>query len=144
MASSTDDRIGILQDISKSWLALVKVIRPMTDEQMMIPDQVDDWSIKDIMAHIAFWEGRVIHNIGLLERGETPPETGDFEPINQQEATRSRSASLDDVKAQFDGTHVQLMELLEVTPHLSRELVAGNTYEHYDEHLEDINKSLRK
>ena len=80
----------------------------------------------------------MIRRIGLLERGETPPDVDDFESINQEEATRSRGSNLDDVKAQFDAMHDQVMALLEVTPVITREMVAGNTYEHYDEHLADI------
>jgi hypothetical protein len=144
MAVSTQERLDILQDVSKSWLELVKTIKALNDEQILKPAAVDDWSVKDIMAHITFWESRLIHNIGLLERGEEPPESGDFESINQQEATRSRSASLDDVRAQFDAMHDQMMGMLEGTSHISRDLVAGNTYEHYDEHRADIDKAFKK
>ncbi len=138
MALSTDERLDILQAISNSWLELVKTIRKLSDAQIVQPDTVGEWSVKDIMAHITFWEGRLIHQIGLIERGETPPETDDFESINQEQATRSRGANLDDVKAQFDAMHDQVMALLEATPVMTREMVAGNTYEHYDEHLADI------
>ncbi len=142
MTVTTQERLDILQDISKSWLELVKAIRPMTSEQMETPDRVGEWSIKDIMAHITFWESRLIHNIGILEQGGTPPSTDDFERLNREDVTRSRKASLDDVKAQFDETHDQVMAMLENTSVLSRELVAESTYEHYDEHLADIRKAL--
>ncbi len=144
MAVGTQERLDILQDISGSWLELVKTIRGLTDEQIVKPDTVGEWSVKDIMAHITFWESRLIHDIGLLERGENPPESEDYESINQDEATRSRSASLDDVRAQFDAMHDQVMGMLEGTSHLSRELVDGNTYEHYDEHVADIRKAFKK
>jgi len=144
MAVSTQERLDILQDISKSWLELVKTIRGLSDEQIVKPDTVGEWSVKDIMAHITFWESRLIHDVGLLERGEHPVESSDYESINQQEATRSRSASLDDVRAQFDATHDQVMGMLEGTSHISRELVAAGTYEHYDEHRADIRKAFKK
>ncbi|MGA7670415.1 MAG: maleylpyruvate isomerase N-terminal domain-containing protein [Nitrolancea sp.] len=143
MAVNTQERLDILQDVSKSWLELVKAVRGLSDEQVTKPASVDQWSVKDIMAHVTFWESRLIHDIGLLERGETPPEESDFESINQEESTRSRAASLDDVRAQFDAMHDQMMGMLEGTSHLSRELVAGNTYEHYDEHLADIRKAFK-
>lgn len=144
MVVSTQERLDILQDISKSWLDLVKAIKSLSDDEILRPATVDDWSVKDIMAHITFWEGRIIHRIGLLERGENPPDTDDFETINQQEATKSRSASLDDVRAQFDAMHDQVMNILEVTPVLSRDLVEGNTYGHYNEHLADIRAAFTK
>lgn len=144
MAVSTQERLDILQDISKSWLELVKAIRGLNDQQIVKPATVDQWSVKDIMAHITFWESRLIHDIGLLERGEQPAESSDYESINQEESTRSREASLDDVRAQFDAMHDQVMGMLEGTSHISRELVAGNTYEHYDEHLADIRKAFKK
>lgn len=144
MALSTDERLDILQRVSKSWLELVKMIRKLSDEQIVKPATVGEWSVKDIMAHITFWEGRLIHDIGILERGGTVPESDNYESTNQAEASRSRSASLDDVKAQFDAMHDQLMALLEATPLLTPKLVAGVTYEHYDEHLADIKAAFGK
>jgi hypothetical protein len=138
MPVSTEERLDILQDVSKSWLELVKTIRKLSDDQIVKPETAGEWSVKDVMAHITFWEGRLIHYVGILEQGGTPPDSSDFETVNREEATRSRSASLDEVKAQFDEMHDQLMKLLEVTPVISRDLIAGNTYDHYNEHLADI------
>lgn len=144
MTVSTEERLDILQDVSKSWLELVKAIRKLSDDQMTKLAAAGEWSVKDIMAHITFWESRLIHDAGVLEQGGTPPEISDFETVNREEASRSRGASLDEIKAQFDLTHDQLMAVLEVTPVISRDLIAGNTYDHYDEHLATIRSVFGK
>lgn len=144
MAVTTQERLEILQDVSQSWLDLLKAIRGLNNDQLVKPATAGDWSVKDVMAHITFWESRMIDRIALLECGETPPETTDFETINQEEAAKSRLVSLDEVRAQFDSTHDRLMSQLEVTPLLSRDLVEGNTYGHYNEHLADIHAAFKK
>ncbi len=144
MAVSTQERLDILQEISKSWLELTKTITGLSDEQILKPGAAGDWSVKDIMAHITFWDGQLLEELKLLDRGETPPEITDFEAVNQEEAAKSRSASLMDVRANFYSIHEQVMNLLEATPHLSRDLVEGSTVEHYGEHAADIRAAFKK
>lgn len=138
MSVDTRERLDILQDISKSWLALEKVIGRLSDEQISKPARVGEWSVKDVMAHITFWESRLTQDVKLLEQGQQPPEDGDYEATNREQANKSRSASLGDVRAQFGAVHDDVMRLLEASQVLSRELVAGNTYDHYNEHLDSI------
>ncbi len=144
MVVSTQERLDILQEVSKSWLELTKAIKGLSDEQILKPGVAGDWSVKDIMAHITFWDGQLVEELGFLDRGETPPETTDFESVNQEEAAKSRSVSLQDVRANFESVHEQVMNLLEATPHLSRDLVEGSMVEHYSEHLADIRAAFKK
>lgn len=134
MSVDTQERLSILQDISKSWLELAKTIGELSDEQIVKPAAVDEWSVKDIMAHVTFWENQLIGDVESLEKGEKPAEVSDYEALNREQAARDRSTSVNVVRSQFDATHARLMEKLETTNMLSRDLVGGETYNHYNEH----------
>ena len=44
----------------------------LSEEQMLVPALHGDWSIKDLIAHFGFWEGRIVALYGQLSRGAEP------------------------------------------------------------------------
>jgi hypothetical protein len=91
-----------------------------------------------MMAHIATWERLLMQRIQALEEGREPPTIDDIDAFNEEDIQRNQNLSLREVWDRFLETHEKLIELLERTPVLTRELVAADTYEHYREHLQDI------
>ncbi|HEX3722923.1 MAG TPA: maleylpyruvate isomerase N-terminal domain-containing protein [Nitrolancea sp.] len=138
MPISQEERLSILQDVSAAWLELVKAIRPLSNEALIAPNAVGEWSVKDVMGHIAFWEQKLIDEIVATEAGEESEDFEDVEGINLQATEEMAQLSLAEIRDQFDSTHEELMQLLEKTPVLSRDLVDGDTYNHYPEHAAGI------
>lgn len=50
----------------------------------------EQWSFKDHLAHLNFWRGVTLERLEAAERGETPPDTSDFQPLNEQTFERER------------------------------------------------------
>jgi hypothetical protein len=74
------------------------------DEAAMCAPLVDGWSIKDVLAHVATWERRVMRAITAADRGEDIawPEPG-FEPneidrLNERDFLSNRDRTLKDVR----------------------------------------------
>lgn len=140
MTISQQERLEILQDVSKSWLELLRALRGLSDTQMTQPGVVEQWSVKDLMAHISSWERELIGVLDRLEHGEEPGDSdwAGIDAFNAEQTQLSAQRSLDDIRDDFEETHADLMAMLEVTPVLTRELVKGDTYEHYAEHAAQI------
>ena len=138
MTITEDERLSILQDVSKAWLDLLKATRQLSDEQILAPGTVGEWSVKDVMAHMSFWEQTVIDTIVALDAGNEPDYIDGFEDENLAAVAEAADLTLDEIRDQFSETHDELMLLLESTPSLSRELIADETYSHYIEHTADI------
>ncbi len=147
MTISTQERLAILRDIAESWLELRKALVALSEHELVEPNTVGTWSFKDLMAHITAWERLLIERIRALEEGRDTNEIEeaelDVDAFNAEVVRRQAEKPIDEVRAEFDATHAELMELLETTPMLTRDLVAGDTYEHYREHLKDVLEFMR-
>ena len=133
------------------------LIAGLSEQQLHMPGVNGDWSVKDHIAHLTFWE-----RVNLLEmlkaieqrRSWTDPGLESTEEVrdqtNQQVYLHNKDRSLADVLSEFQATHQQVMESLEKlseeklqTPY---EWLGGYTIStwlsepngHYDEHEQSI------
>jgi hypothetical protein len=97
--------------------------------------------VKDVLGHIAYWEGRAI---GIVERtltGEPDPPSGtddEFEAINLREQAARAGWNVDETREELFGTHERFMAALRQCPGIDPDRIAGDTFEHYKEHAIDI------
>ena len=126
--------------------------------KMIEPGVVGDWTVKDIMAHIASWEERVLAWAAALSVGVKPepaPWAGDNlteEQVNQRIFVRNRDRSLQDVLDHWRAVHqgvIQAVGRMDDEELFERkvawlgdsafaEAIPGNSYEHLRHHIEDI------
>jgi hypothetical protein len=137
MPVSQQERLAILQDISRDWLELMRAIRGLPDPSFSRPGVVGNWSIKDVLAHVSAWERELIEHIAAEEHGDEW-ELPNVDQFNAEQAELDADRTLDDVRDDLEETHAELMSILEETPVLSRDLVASDTYKHYAEHAAQI------
>jgi len=138
MSIDIHERRAILQDIQSAWVELRNALRSLTEHEIVETGAWGPYSFKDMMAHIATWERILMQRIQALEEGREPPTIEDIDAFNEEDIRRNQHLSLREVWDRFIETHEKLLEVLERTPVLTRELVAPDTYEHYREHLQDI------
>lgn len=120
---------------------------------------VAGWSVKEMLAHVAFWDEAVLPVVVTMFRGEKlPPDwafgsgdlgvgEGGWPPAdvhNAREAAWARSRTSAEVIARCDRAHAQLIALLEtlrdeeVTDHFDYFSGLGS---HYGEHLGELQNS---
>ncbi len=147
MTIDVQERLAILREIAASWLELRKALIALSEHELVAFGTVGNWSFKDLMAHITARERLLMQRIRALEEGRDTSELDeleqDIDAFNAEAVQRQAHKPIDEVREEFDRTHAQLMELLETTPVLTRDLVAGATYEHYREHLKDVMEFIR-
>lgn len=121
----------------------------ISDEQFVRPGAFGEWSVKDILAHITFWEQRLLAYFNgaresLIQPGEE--EQVAIDRINAEVFTANRDRPLAEVRAAFASSYQQTLALADA---LSAEdladeelfgLFAGDTFEHYREHREMLER----
>lgn len=131
----------------RSWEMLLERINP---ERMTIPGVEGDWSVKDIIAHVVWYESEMVSLLDerILAGSDlwNLPHAERNALIYQQ----NRNRSLEDVLNEADSTYRQLLRLVEGLsdaelndprsfPNMPEDwlpwqLIAENTYDHYRDH----------
>jgi hypothetical protein len=62
----------IVETLESEWEALQAAIADLTEEQMTGAPVAGEWTLKDLLAHIAVWEARLVTALYKAERGVTP------------------------------------------------------------------------
>ncbi len=91
----------------------------LSPEQMTRPGVMEEWSVKDVLAHLVEWEQMVLswHAAGL--RSQVPPipaegfNWGRLPQLNQRIYEKHRDRALADVQKQFQATHRKMLKTLE-------------------------------
>jgi hypothetical protein len=161
MAEQTD-KASILNEMRTNYAALEEILKPLDKTQMTTEGVIPGWSIKDILAHIASWHYRLLTWLDAAIRNVEPIISGpdsveEMDALNAQFYQENKSRSLDEVLTDFRTTHRQIMEIIQtmreedlISPQRFAwtqgrplwHLIAGDTYEHYQEHLKQIQEWL--
>lgn len=96
-------------------------LRDLYDEQMTAPGVEGNWSVKDVLAHITFWEVQALSwlQAGLSGRAPgpgletTPDETN---RLNLQNYHENKDRPLYDVIDEFHATFLRILALVEALP----------------------------
>ncbi len=140
----------ILERTEASRERLEAALDGLTPEQMEAPSaMMGGWSVKDILAHVAAWQARLARVLFQIARQQKPQwDIRDVNGINAQIYAQQKDRPLDLVLEDFDGVYEQVYLRLESLREadLARRLgnnslaqiIAANTYEHDDEHTEQI------
>ncbi|HLZ81311.1 MAG TPA: DinB family protein [Ktedonobacteraceae bacterium] len=157
------DKTELLAMIQSDRAQLDGLLAAMSAEQMCKAALEHQWSVKDVLAHIAAWERKCVGWIQAGLHGEKPdkPEAGytgeDIDKLNKKTFLENRNRSLDDVQSDYRQSYQQILAQIQTLEEdditnpqrfswtNGRTLVpyiAANTYEHYQEHIEQIRKWL--
>jgi hypothetical protein len=91
------------------------LIAPLSEAQLCTATLEGQWSIKDILAHIAAWERICTGWLEEFVRGETPhPEYLFNEPQNERIYQQYRDLSLEEVQGMFHHAYQQFLQQVTV------------------------------
>ena len=112
----------------------------------------ENWSVKDLLAHLDFWERRVVTILTALLAGEAAPPLldGTLDEVNARAFAASHARPLAEVQAEEAAAYQALLALVERTSEADLfdpqrfawtqgqpffNWIEGNSYGHYQEHL---------
>lgn len=139
------------------------LLAPLSVTQLTTPGVNGEWSIKDILAHIATWQKRMAMRLEAIARnedGHLEPEIKNEEQMHAFNAAtfdRYRSDSLDEVLSDFRAATRRLRAAVEAVDEDSLfatdrfawmggeplwKNIGGNSFWHYEEHAPMITEWL--
>ena len=78
------------------------------------------WSVKDIIAHLASYERVLVDILSTITRSASTPALNTFLELggqfNDSEVNRRKKKTIQDVLAEFNDTHTQVMSLIVALP----------------------------
>lgn len=142
----------LLKALAASRAELDAALAGLTDEQMTEPGVLNDWTVKDILAHLTAWEVELVTVLGKLARGQTPKPVGETDAetnaLNAKWHKDYQSRPLDRVLEDYQAVRPQSIRQVErlteadlTTPRKwlkgrpLLELILAETIEHDAEHL---------
>jgi uncharacterized protein (TIGR03083 family) len=116
--SSLQDKAAFVERVHSARAELNQVLSGMTEEQLTRGATVGDWSIKDVIAHLAAWTGTAAMAVERALRGERvgPLITGSVDEWNARRVDERRRLPLVDVVQEFNETYDRLLAALESAP----------------------------
>ena len=109
----------LLDAIKKERSALDEYIETLTLEQMVEPNIVGNWSVKDVLAHLFAWMQMCIgwYNAGLRNEIPALPASGfkwnQTPQLNQRIYEKYKDMSLDEVLAQFEASSHEILGIIQ-------------------------------
>jgi hypothetical protein len=118
-------KVALLELIRAQHAGLQDLMAGLGDSQITEPGVVGKWSVKDIVAHLVFWEQVVADELRSVAAGRTPVAipSKEIEPLNERNYQNNRLRSLEAIQANLQRS---MREMLENVAALSEEALATN------------------
>jgi DinB family protein len=144
-------RARLLQRLERAWDAFRQSYAGLSDAELLEPGVTGTWSVKDIIAHVTWWEEEALTHLPLLMAGGTPPRYsvtyGGIDAFNASMTERRKGLSLADVLRQQTEVHRRLVALIQRAPDRQvsgetrfRRRLRLDTYGHYPKHERAIRR----
>lgn len=151
----------LLARIRKDRAAIAALWQNLTEAQMTHrPGPQSDWSVKDLVAHLSFWEQLMIETISRLKQDLAPQSLASDElvdALNAETFKCNEHRPLAEVLAEFDSQLAQVEAAIEPLTedeinnagHFARRddspllyHIIGNTFGHYEDHKHDLERYI--
>lgn len=122
----------LIEDAQTERAALEKYLATLTAEQMTQTKFADDWSAKDVLAHLIEWEQMVIKWYETGVKGKVPAvpseefNWGQLPQLNHAIYLKHRDRSLEDIQKEFKSSYKKIMKLIDFIP--EKELFTRGQY----------------
>ena len=154
------DRAELLEKIKAGRSRLELVLKQFDQQQMTEQILPQGWSVKDLLAHLGWWEFRAVDIYGALVKGSSPRMVilpDEIDRVNDRVIAEFRPHSLEEIQLYELQAFESLLKIAETAqeqdlfnrhrfhwtqgePFVS--WIIRNTYEHYDEHLSTLERLI--
>jgi hypothetical protein len=144
-------RQQILARLHDAWTGFEASYAGLSGAELLTPGVTGKWSVRDIIAHVTWWEEEALKHLPLvLEGGRPPPYSvtyGGIDAFNALMTEKRRHLSLADVLRQHDRIHARLVEYVSGMPEelftqetRFRRRLRLDTYGHYPIHAKAVHE----
>jgi hypothetical protein len=155
-------KASLLKEMGTSYATLEAKLASLDKTQYLTEEVISGWSIKDILAHISSWHHRLYQLLDAALYHQIPAISGpenieELDTLNAQFYQENKSLTLDVVLTDFRNTYQHILSIVQAIPEEDLlnshrfswtqgeplwKSIAGDTYEHYQEHILQIQQWL--
>ena len=139
----------LLARLDAAWREFEASYAGLPDAALLAPGVTGAWSVRDIIAHVTWWEEEALAHLPVVRAGGRPPRYsvryGGIDAFNALRTAERRQLPLAHVLRQHDGVHERLVAYVRGAPEalLARETrfrrrLRLDTYAHYPIHARAI------
>jgi hypothetical protein len=141
----------VVKRLEKTWADFEESYAGLTSEQLLIPGVTGNWSVRDIIAHVTWWEEEALKHLPTIKQGGSSPRYsvtyGGIDAFNALMTEQRRHLTLDEVMRQHHEVHERLMQYVQEAPEelylretRFRRRLRLDTWSHYPIHAAAIRK----
>jgi hypothetical protein len=141
----------LLRRLDEAWRDFEASYADLTEPELLTPGVTGGWSVRDIIAHVTWWEEEALTHLPHIRAGGRPPRYsatyGGIDAFNALMTERRRPLALVDVLRQHHEVHARVMDYVAGVPEdlIRRETrfrrrLRFDTYGHYPLHAAGIRR----
>jgi hypothetical protein len=120
MATSVDRADRLIEKLDAAWNDFRDAYAGLSDEELLEHGVVGDWSVRDLIAHVTWWEEEALSHLPTILAGGRPMRYsvayGGIDAFNARRTEQRRELSLDEVREACAATHRRLVAFLREVP----------------------------
>jgi hypothetical protein len=134
------ERDTMLRREEEAWRDFAGVLAAVPEDRRTAEGVVPGWSTHDLLWHCSYWTGFTGGVLEKIRAGDADPEAGSKEEADI--LTEGRAASWEDALATVERGRERARAALSAfegtIPELAAQWFREDTFEHYDEHAEQV------
>lgn len=152
------DKGAILARMAASRRALRSALNRVPPQMLERPGTWGEWSLKDLLAHITYWQGVATDRLQKVAAGQADAiqwfDEAQVAEVNANVYRANKDRPLPEMREAFDVAYLALRTAIkslpasvyteDQQPRPVRVWVAGNSYLHDEEHLADVERAMRE
>lgn len=152
---------ALLAELDTEWANIERICTGLSAAEMVKPGLEDEWSVKDILAHLAAWDKYLLDRLSYVMSGKPPlypvmTTWDDVHRFNAQVYAENKDRPLTSVVIEFRNLYRDVMTVLETMDEslldqpysydfpddklTMLQLIRANTCNHYRQHCPGILK----
>ena len=139
----------VLERLDAAWMDFEESHAGLSESQMVLPGVTTQWSVRDVIAHVSWWEEEALKHLPHIREGRRPPRYsvtyGGIDAFNALMTEKWRNLSVAEVLRDHASIHRRLREYVHRMPDelFARETrfrrrLRLDTYGHYPKHAKAI------
>lgn len=154
------EKATLLKTLTETRAAWEALLAQIDEEQMQKPGAAGKWSVKDVIAHVAWCESEIVQVLRTHVQASS-----DFWNLSEDEGNEityqhNKDRPFHDIVTEERQAYTDLLEVVQQLgdeelndPHCFKnmpkacrpwQLIAGNSFKHYEEHMPSLREWLAK
>ncbi|MEO7908994.1 MAG: ClbS/DfsB family four-helix bundle protein [Roseiflexaceae bacterium] len=123
--TETQSKSALLEQIDREQAMWEQLLAEIGEERMLEPGATDDWTFKDVVAHLNGWRIKTLARLDAAQHGHAPAappwpaeldENDDVDQINEWIYQANRDRSLQDVLKEYNDSFQRLRDVVTALP----------------------------